>query len=296
MEQIVAKIGQVVKYIDVPPYEEIFNGSIIADTQGYLLSFRKDDDHLASEQKSYLGLARLDNQFNLTQDTLLDAGEKAEDARLFSLSGQSYIAYNDIPTPGSKRRMFLAQLDRDTLTAHDFIDLDWPAQTEIEKNWSPFTYNRDIYFIYSVEPHIILMLNEETRKVEKAFESSSQLNWDYGELRGGTPAIFVSEYDAYLTFAHSSKIIDGSMTYFMTAYLFEKDPPFKIIALATNPIGFPGIYSEAPRYENKRVLFPCGVVDEKDSFLLAAGYNDFQTILIRIGKTDLKKILAAVSP
>lgn len=51
--------------------------------------------------------------------------------------------------------------------------------------------------------------------------------WNYGELRGGTEAKLVG--NQYLAFFHSQGTIHSrfSMTYWMGAYTFSKEPPFR---------------------------------------------------------------------
>lgn len=77
--------------------------------------------------------------------------------------------------------------------------------------------------------------------------TSQFLMWEYGHIRGGTPALLLSrvnfETDCYLAFFHSRKVIHPHErglkprdTYFMGAYLFSAAPPFVPLALSRVPI------------------------------------------------------------
>ena len=59
------------------------------------------------------------------------------------------------------------------------------------------------------------------------------LEWDYGELRGGTAALRVRP-DLFLAFFHSKWRLPGSrlISYFFGAYTFDARPPFRLKAVS----------------------------------------------------------------
>ena len=59
------------------------------------------------------------------------------------------------------------------------------------------------------------------------------IQWDYGELRGGTAAHLVRP-DLYLAFFHSKWTLPGSrlISYFFGAYAFDTRPPFRLKAVS----------------------------------------------------------------
>lgn len=136
-----------------------------------------------------------------------------------------------------------------------------------QKNWSPFYYrdrennqsNWNLFFIYSSTPHRIVSVNDsiyspdlenedgyhfgkKVRANTQCETSNSQIQWDYGEIRGGTQAELIENIpgigDKYLTFFHSSahKFSPRTSTYFLGAYLFDAKPPFAITHFSREPI------------------------------------------------------------
>lgn len=77
------------------------------------------------------------------------------------------------------------------------LDISNHTRPQQEKNWSPFTYNSTSFFVYSISPvHRIVGTasrgfepgNEQGQDVVFAYETPNEVQWDWGELRGGTPA------------------------------------------------------------------------------------------------------------
>jgi hypothetical protein len=59
-----------------------------------------------------------------------------------------------------------------------------------EKNWVPFLYQGHLYFIYSLDKRflVIRQLPTNMSQTEVISSSVSHVEWEYGDLRGGTPA------------------------------------------------------------------------------------------------------------
>jgi len=74
------------------------------------------------------------------------------------------------------------------------------------KNWMPFVYNEEVYFVHSVSPFRLLKMNGDT--VSTVFEQSvesDRLAFDsYPTLRGGCNALQVDE-NTVLGFGHTTK-------------------------------------------------------------------------------------------
>lgn len=136
------------------------------------------------------------------------------------------------------------------LVVYHFIDKSaWDNQ----KNWIPFSYNKSIYFIQHIDTMSVIKFNEsllgsnlynttvinnnsgldETNikyfsQVKIEFQVPKiQLAWEYGDIRGGTPAHLVSKHE-YLAFFHSNIKLKGNArwTYFMGCFMFTSHPPF----------------------------------------------------------------------
>ena len=143
-----------------------------------------------------------------------------------------------------------------------------------EKNWAPFEYKREPHFIYSDNPRFILKHN-----LQKCYIPKQEITWQYGAIRGGTPAV---EFDKghLITFFHSAityKYGAGwPRLYFMGAYLFQNQPPFRVTAITKEPIlkGLPPEEDHPRPCREVVVIFPSGVIAERDGFHVSYGLSD----------------------
>lgn len=136
-----------------------------------------------------------------------------------------------------------------------FYALDPPNHVRFEnevnvrhqKNWSPFDFcpsctfrnghalpfpapvaNASLLFVYSIQPHVVVepqateVAGEMTAEVVFKTATVNTSFWQWGEMRGGTPALLVG--DRYLSFFHSSGRLSHKhiITYVMGAYTFER--------------------------------------------------------------------------
>ncbi len=61
--------------------------------------------------------------------------------------------------------------------------------------------------------------------------------WRYGTLRGGTNPVYLPKYKKHLAIFHTAKYVASGMhTYFMGAYTFTAEPPFRILEISSYPI------------------------------------------------------------
>lgn len=121
------------------------------------------------------------------------------------------------------------------------------ASPHPHKNWMPFIYNTTkIYYVSFVNPLEIVEIGPRRARIGDSDADAllisnaphAEVDWDQGELRGGTNAIFLPRYGVYLAIFHSSTCIDGGAltTYFMGAMTFSAHPPFRLIAMSPLPI------------------------------------------------------------
>jgi predicted GH43/DUF377 family glycosyl hydrolase len=168
-----------------------------------------------------------------------------------------------------------------------------------EKNWTPFIHEDKLLLAYTIDPHLIfrpfLDGSEECETVAKSYPSSI---WEWGEIRGGTPAIQLSD-DYYLGFFHSSILLNSVhsnnipiLHYFIGAYLFSTKPPFEIKYISPEPIIGNNFYHGAiykPYWHPVRVVFPCGLIIHNEEVWISYGKQDHE---IWIAKLDKRKLLA----
>ncbi len=132
--------------------------------------------------------------------------------------------------------------------------------------------------------------------------TEATLPWMYGELLGGTNVIKVG--DVYLGFFHSHYTAKGNVlgTYFMGAYTFSTEMPFKLLSMSPYPIIIDSLYNGlwfGKRYNY--VVFPTSlqiIKEEKtgqDIALVTIGLNDFHGFAVKYYLMDILQSLVPVN-
>jgi len=302
--------------IAIPDYEGAHNPSIVPYKDGYLLAFRYiarfpewAKDIKLTHSASFVGLAFLNKQFQVKKKSVQlleiqsysdDFSLYAEDARLLVFQDRIFLVFNDFPAPVPeyKRQVFVAEIiqekERWVLKKKALpLFLDNMNMGRIEKNWVPFFMGQSLYFIYREEPHTILTCDLSTGRCQKVDERTVNLDWPYGIIRGGTPALQID--DQFLTFYHSSLAPSNTYEhriYFMGAYTFENFFPFAIRSYSPLPIGSTELYKDtSSANQPKKVMFPGGFVREGNTIHLAWGKDDK---MVMITTLDLGKLLQSM--
>ncbi len=69
-----------------------------------------------------------------------------------------------------------------------------------EKSWVPFDYKGSLLLAYSLQPHFIFKPLIGTGECESVALTKGDIQWDLGDLRGGTPGLLVgNEYLSFFT-------------------------------------------------------------------------------------------------
>lgn len=208
------------KQIVFPRFPEAFNPSLTKWERGFLLSFRHCPDRSRQHWLSEIWVVLLDEELEpITEPQKLatrvrtsKTPSQAEDARFFTLHGRLFLLYNDnideiFFDNGKRRDMFMAEV----FFAEERFQLSAPLKLYPEekynvslqqKNWIPFEWQNDLYFIYSITPHEILSPNLKNGVCFSLYKTASSFPWPYGSLRGSSNAQLVD--GEYLAFFHSS--------------------------------------------------------------------------------------------
>ena len=286
------------KSIEIPGLKNSFNPSLIRNGKEYFFCTRVDtllrNAKLPNSNK-IVG-CRLDENLKFIENSKFDLDLKSdfpEDPRIFYSKGKTFILYNDsIPLEDSDygRALFLAEVNFEEKKVVNIQSLNY-SQNLVEKNWVPFVgkYNQEefLLFQYSLNPYIVFRHQPFTPSVVTL---PCDTSWDHlwGEIRGGTPPILLDD-NTYIAFFHSSKEDRESKLkwYYMGAYTFSKNYPFKIKKISKRPIFNKSFYTAdycettLPSTLNStlKVVFPGGVEsitykENKEAFLIAYGSND----------------------
>jgi len=306
------KIVVATKRIVLEEYPGAYNPSLIEYGEGYLLTFRYNPDFYGQPWTSYIGVVLLNRELDpVSEPQLLNTRSKssktpsqAEDARIFSYRGKTMLIYNDNidvnrPSYWDRRDMFIAELRcQDGLFSLSpplkLVHQEKYPSVLWQKNWVPFEWNKTLFISYSVNPHEVLYPNLMNGECYRCYESEARLDWDLGHLKLSSPPILVD--GEYLAFFHSWKVVSSEASwgydlyhYFIGAYTFSANPPFKMTRYTPDPIVAEGFYTQGSYI--KRVIFPGTFALSGNKLLLPYGKDDSE---IWIATFDLKALKDAL--
>lgn len=280
-----------------------FNPTVIPVDDGYLMIFRSTTDSFWGFVKRYIFKVHNEKNFWVlwdanfkqvggVQELLIpsDKGEKwhPEDFRLVCIGGEIYGVFNDqLGSMGSKspgrRSMYLARFafTNNQLEMKHRIPLHFPGAVEfyngpniesfVEKNWTPFVFENELYLLYTIDPFLVLKPNLETGECVEL----SRKNFDvacFAFPRGGTPGIVVD--DCFVSFYHAfykekeTRWGLKQQCYYMGAFAFSKEVPFDVIGKIDAPIGNPDMYFK------RKIVFPSSLIYRDGKLRLFWGADD----------------------
>lgn len=302
------------KKIEFEEFPGAFNPSLVKINDTYLLTFRYCPDPVFSPHVSWIGIAQLNEDFDpIRKPQILNirpinpqTPPQGEDGRLFFYRDRLFLLFNDNPEIDSpsfsdRRDMYIAEifLNQNSFAISLPLKLFYPKKNSQfwQKNWVPFIWDQKLLFSYSIIPHEVLQPHFFDGECFTSFLTETSPPWNYGTLRGGTPALLVD--GEYLSFFHSSVSIPpekywdlSSWFYFMGAYTFSSSPPFNITKMTSKPIFNDGFYD--PDSYGKKVVFPGGFVDAGPLIYLAYGKDDCEIWIATLSKEKLKEALESI--
>lgn len=316
-----------IKQIIIPERPHAFNPSITRWQGRFLLSFREivnitQEPIANSAGDSNIGLVWLDDNFNpvdKAQVIFLDLPEdgihycRYEDPRFIIVDHHLYLVYSNNENSWISEggfRVYISEIDFD---GNSFYVIDnerlsyFEGENEDrrEKNWVPFDYQGTFLLAYTLDPHNIFfpyMMGSES--CETVATSTTKASWQWGDLRGGTPAIQIDS-DRYLAFFHSCVDLSSvqskgkkALHYFVGAYTFSAHPPFEIEAISPEPIIAEGFYSGEtyePYWKPVKAVFPCGILADEQFVWMTYGRDDHECWIAKIDRQALLDSLIPLS-
>jgi predicted GH43/DUF377 family glycosyl hydrolase len=310
-------------HIKIPYYPKAFNPSLIPYEEGYLLSFRVRSRfipllrrHLSQEEKkstsrkddSFIGVVKLDKNLKVSAATVQllnlfsyasEISSTAEDARLLKIENRIFIFFNDLPPAYTKGgfAMYFGELVEEGgrfVLKEPAKLLKYAQAIPIEKNWTPFISDGKLYLIYSDQPRTILEVDWNTGHCTEVVRSRLDWNWNWGQIRGGTPACLVE--GKFVTVFHSNIFVkslkqSNQRNYVMGMYTFDEKPPFTVRQMTAHPLGRLVDYTEE---NDRKVIFPGGLIIAEDVIYVAWGKNDKQVFITTFNKKVLLESLTGV--
>jgi predicted GH43/DUF377 family glycosyl hydrolase len=300
--------------IVIPGYATAFNPTVLRLNGRLLFAFRIRDPQTQTTHR--MGVVWMNENFELLSKPVeIEVRSRSpyvtkdQDPRLIQVGEKIYCVYSNLlpVLPIEIRRVFIAELqtdgerfwmdDPEPLVAYEGERADrW------EKNWTPFDYRGELYLAYSQSPHKIFRPLWGRGACETVASTPTEVEWDWGTIRGGTQALM--EGEEYLSFFHSSTYMISAHSegkciqhYFMGAYTFEKDPPFRITKVSPEPIVGPRFYHGAAHktWKKLRVVFPGGFVADEECIWVVYGRQDFELWVVKLDKKGLLASLREVN-
>lgn len=162
------------------------------------------------------------------------------------------------------------------------IKLTMEKMGNTEKNWMPFEYNNELYFVYKTTPHIILKCDIDTGICKILYQSENNIKesmkYKISHIGGNTPPILINIENKkyYLAISHISYTLYVRKSFF---YIFNAEPPFDIKKYSK-------LFNIITEYYAP-IEFICGLVVKDDKVIISSGINDCYNVLCEISLYDI---------
>jgi len=324
-EKVLFRIKYNSNYLDIDLIETVhsigyhINPSIIPFNKKILL-IRNNDNRfiLTNHHFKELSIVKYDTDEKFTSDDvniriILKPNEKDSYLLVYTYIESKFKHHTEI-------RTFYYNSDDNTYTITSPVRL--LVNDPQPGDYVPFTYEDEIYFITQINPLQVIKLsdkqyfsnNKDIEIVEtidisnRKCRNKDSIYWDYGEMSGGTPAVYISDY-GYLAFFHS--IVDICRPqYFMGAYIFSDSIPFKLLKISYQPIINRELIIDTRESEDgKSIIYPMSffLIDEFGEVIhdtsndikpykviLSLGFNDTKAMVVTLNFNELLSSLISV--
>lgn len=227
-----------------------------------------------------------------------------EDPRTIQIDGKihvSFAAWNGAAwkTLNHPIHQVIASLECDFSELHNPNSVAYgkngPERTKNmghEKNWTWFIHAGQLYMIYMICPHEVVMIESGWKAGEQMVGKDWSYRWPYGIPRGGSNPMLVG--DRFFGFFHSRhEPSDKPFRYYMGAYSFPAKLPFEVDRVTTKPI-LTGSRQDPHIMNGPPCIFPGGAILEDQKWLVVFGVNDENCGWIEIPHRDLEERMVAV--
>lgn len=195
-----------------------------------------------------------------------------EDPRLFHWRDQLCVVYTGCNWSSDRPVSICAARLDDALDVSQSWCPHFPERRAWEKNWGCFDHDGDLYSVYEIAPHRVLL---HTYNNAWEFPRPETFHFPAGvfdSMRGGSSPIRVG--DEYYSFFHSTPT-DGQHSYLIGLYTFAAKPPFRPRRWIPTPLLWPNP-AEAPGPHVAKVVFPGGAILRDGQWHVSYGYYDEQ--------------------
>jgi predicted GH43/DUF377 family glycosyl hydrolase len=283
------------------PGKRAFNNGICAYGGRLLMAYRLDP----FEGPHRIAIAELDRTTYRPQSNALvelahvDDGAHCEDPRLFVFRGRLWLAFTHARFGyGSFAQQLYTELRTDGgVWRGDAIVPDYGRNRcdGIEKNWSFFESNGELYALYAPWRWEFVRIDGSRRCAVVPGDRRSPV-WDYGTLSGGTPPQRMAD-GRFLTLLHSYTSSGPTRVYHALVAVFAPEPPFALERISAAPILSGGdrwpFPSPAARASPPWSVFPAGHVLDGDRLVASIGINDCRCAIAEFSFASLHLVAPA---
>jgi hypothetical protein len=280
-----------------------YNPGVIKYNDNYLISFRTDHS-TETKQNTYISMVELDANFKVIGEPQLlieglctEAKCFAEDPRIFRFRDDLYVVFNSSVNMREDwiygaREMKLAKIIKNKnnkFVVEKVIRLVPPFEKQIEKNWAPLVFENELYFVYTVQPRLIIIKpNLKTGYSEVVLNEPSKINSQFGELRNTTSFEFLTDHK-YLAVLHAHLPHENRWYYFNFPAMLECKNGIKSCKI--DVLDSPILYDYAPSSRVLSVLYISGIVNNQknDQLTMFAGLNDAEILSITVKQKQFLK-------
>lgn len=278
-------------------FKQTFNPSWIFYNDELIMAVRAGN-FWESPFSSYIGICPLDplSYEPLQAPIWLDIPlSHPEDPRLIVVQGKLWMLIHARGTQASFK-VFACPLERVSgrwqLSSPplELIYPDAPAG-RIEKNWMPLIYQDELYLIYAMSPYTLIKPDLSTGLCTKVDVPPTIFPWAFGRAHGS--AQVVPEKEGYIGIFHSAMRTEKrpfrprtKYYYFLGAFTLTQD--LHLDKVSSGPFAIPGFYNQGG---DGTVVFPCGLLNQKEELILSAGKNDRSTLIITLNKARIAETL-----
>jgi len=160
--------------------------------------------------------------------------------------------------------------------------LKYDKAAPMEKNWSPFVYNNELYLSYKLSPHNVLKCDINTGTCTEMYLSNSKLP---SNIRGSSQII--PWKNNYIGIAHTTTTTGVlERTYIHYIFIMNENPPFEIVR-SSIPFTFPTHFNDW----RDKIQFCCGLFIKDKYFYISYGVADCLSFILKVHETEIEHLL-----
>ena len=148
-----------------------------------------------------------------------------------------------------------------------------------EKNWIAFQYKNALHYVYSIEPHVVVKVDDDEGSCHLAYNTSSPYLESLStqvSLRGSATAVRYDE-SSFIALIHT---YDGHSVepYQTLVYKFASQPPFRVLAV-----------SRPLELQSAGLSFASSIVTVEDKVMVGYGVHDRSSRLMVMSRRYLDR-------